>query len=265
MRVSQAGHVFTTDDFLSHPPVQAYLSTTSYFREFQPTPSIKFVERQGSLEIRQSCTIESCAWSDRDFDYFEDGEYLRDITPVKQYTTHCEAFEKAACVEMPAQVLIDAIQMSQNESLPSGVEFPPIQPSAKQLIDWWNTHAPNPKHCKAKSFEIYCRVADDDELWPADMEANTFNISSFIKLSFESAIARVGDCVLILFLTTSQDSPYDLDACNGRNHTNLGTDVIRNYWWFGWEALRGFQHHFPTAYSKLARQANEDMFADIPF
>ena len=51
-----------------------------------------------------------------------------------EHKTLCEAFKKAACVEMPAQVLIDAIQASQKESLPAQVLIDAIQASQKESL-----------------------------------------------------------------------------------------------------------------------------------
>ena len=44
-------------------------------------------------------------------------------------------------------------------------------------------------------------------------------------------------------------------------NTNLDVDELRNYWWNGWEALRGFQDIFPVVHEKLIKQASDERLA----
>ena len=61
LKISQAGHFFTTDTFFPHPQVQAYLTSQSYHQDFRPYPTICFEEGLDYIEIYQKAEIQSCA------------------------------------------------------------------------------------------------------------------------------------------------------------------------------------------------------------
>lgn len=123
-----------------------------------------------------------------------------DFAPASSDTL---AHRANACVEMPAEVLVEAVRLAR--AIPHGEGTPYVgsmaacerHPALLALCGWWNRNAPDPWHRRAGLCGIDVRVRDDGEYWPAYYETPNRPVDHPVKAP--EIAARVGDVVLVEF------------------------------------------------------------------
>lgn len=212
-----------------------------------------------SLIIRQSNKIQSCAWSDLGLEEFENMVHLRDQTPVETFHTHLEEFASDACIEMPQDLLIQAIHdatgtTDNQESIwlkNNGYEQ---SPAVRRLCQWWNENAPNPEYRRAANIVLWVRVEDDGEYWAGWHECPNHTIGTLTS----QMSARVGQHVIVEFLQgRDANTPIGNYGCmiwgvDGCEYIDVGTTVDEvDEAFYGHHMLKDFPDRFPVTWKSL--------------
>ena len=174
-----------------------------------------------------------------------------------------------ACVEMPAEVLVEAVRLALTVPYGEGSRYDPGtagmaacegHPALLALCGWWNANAPDPAHRRAGLCGINVRVREDGEYWYAYHETPNMDVDHPEK---QPGIgARIGDVVLIQFhqgqhaATLGEDGCRLWDVAGGPWWTvGVSEDEVRSgeadEGWYVLEGLASFPGRFPAAWAWL--------------
>ena len=172
-----------------------------------------------------------------------------------------------ACVEMPAEVLVEAVRLAR--AIPYGEDTPYAgsmaacerHPALLALCGWWNRNAPDPLHRRAGLCGIDVRVRDDGEYWPTYYETPNRPVNFPVK-SPEIA-ARIGDVVLVEFYQGQHAATYlgghgcELWDVAGNPWQTVGVSEAEvrsgecDEGWYPLAGLAAFPERFPKAWEWL--------------
>jgi hypothetical protein len=188
------------------------------------------------------------------------------LSPDSQET---RAHRINARLEMPAEVLVEAVRLARNIPFHSGTPYfrqgpgcGEDHPALRHLTAWWNSHCPDPAMACAAIGIPWVRVAEDGLYWPTQAEDQPRPIDRPMKTP--DTAARIGDLLLIEFLQGHADAIHDgtdlvlfdvlgREACRRRvSHRDVetgGYDPASSCL----SALATFPARFPAAWRWLTR------------
>jgi hypothetical protein len=213
-----------------------------------------------NVKITQTLNLLSHAWSDvPKVQATEETTLLRDVKPVKVFTTYQEAHQSSACVEMPAGILYRAIVNAQSLAKPE-IESYWKSDAVSVITDWWNRNAPTPEYRRAGGFDLWCRVADDDQYWNAWYENPNVDVA-FIKERWNPlACARWSDFIIIDFIQPpsayvrhDDEGWLEVLSVTGSFAYDVGCDKDEELdeAYYSWLSLKNFPSMFPAAWECL--------------
>lgn len=210
------------------------------------------------LTFYQTLRLNSCAWSDLICMSEEGVTLLRDIEPAKSFQTHVPLHRENACIEVPADVLYQAICNTRVE-----VDFEigeyDRSPGLQRLCHWWNENAPVLGTRRAAFITLWCRVEDDDWYWSGWDECPEWGMENIQKYGLRNRCARWGDFVILEFFQrqvsqqeVAQGVSTEIVGVDGKGYTDTGfarEDVDEAY--HAHYSLRDFPKRFPFAWERL--------------
>lgn len=199
---------------------------------------------------------------------------------VQQETTFSTAHDEAHCanaeVELPAQILLEAIALAQSVPFDAESDFLrgikgvmggcESHPALKLLAQWWAMNCSDRAPLGAGSAMPWVRVRDDGEYWCADQQVPNMAVSDFSYARF--AAARVGNVILVHFIAGAGDFTFDENGVNIPDVTGqldisvgIGESEVRSgefdHAWDSLKALAHFPYVFPAAHAELERLAEQ--------
>ncbi|ABW32348.1 hypothetical protein [Acaryochloris marina] len=210
------------------------------------------------LAFYQTLILNSCAWSDLICTAQEDVTLLRDIEPAQSFQTHIDLHRQNACIEIPADVLHQAICDTQVE-----VDFEigeyDRSPGLQRLCRWWNENAPVVGTRRAAFIALWCRVEDDDWYWSGWDECPEWGVENIQRYGLQDRCARWNDFVILEFfprqvsrLEVAQGASTEILGVDGKGYTDTGLareDVDEAY--HAHYSLQAFPKRFPFAWKTL--------------
>ena len=206
------------------------------------------------------------AWS---IDAFQE-EQLHEIAQTTSFSQDNEAHRDNGLVEMPAELLVKAIELASEVSFeedsdfaasvagtPGGMEQ---HPAMKLLCDWWQQMRPQGQPLEPGWASVLVRVRDDGEYWWADREIPNAPVIEFNPGGLNAA--RIGDQILVFFMAKQESAVFDAQGMttflpNGEPFSTLGIDREK-YISEGWDearnglrAMANFSSNFPYAWDNL--------------
>ena len=279
LRPTDRGQVFSTD--INAWPRTGVRSLPSCDR----MPCAVLSPRELSRD-RQDATVQGWNFAGDEFAIEEvlelPGILLSDIWGFEEFSeeqlhevAHTAAFDPAsptscahranACVEMPPEVLVEAVTLARGVPYGSGTAYAGSMaacerhPALLSLCGWWNANAPDPKHQRAGLCLPWVRVRDDGNYWCAHDETPTMPVDRSVKRP--AMAARIGDVVLVEFAqgqgAATFGSGLELWDVAGDPWYSVGVDegeVRSGECDEGRHALRslaGFPERFPVAWAWL--------------
>lgn len=202
---------------------------------------------------------------------------LHELPQTTLYTGFVQEHRANGVAELPADILLQAIQLAIN--VPYSRErdilaFAPAgspsgrfeqHPALRLVCQWWEQHRKDkPGAMSAGLVMPYVRVLDDDQYWCGNLECPPSPISGMAACA--QSAATCGDGVLVQFLASVKHSTFskgylDLYLADGRPWADVGVsraDVESGEYdeaWCSLDALSGFPERFPAAYESLVKLA----------
>lgn len=200
-----------------------------------------------------------------------DQEQLHEIKHSSKFSTYLTEHQDNAEHEMPASVLLKAI--NQAREIPFGKESEysgkgagkcESHPAMITLNQWWEESRTDNAPMKAGFAMPWVRARDDDEYWCGYGETPNEKISN---MGYEKkSAARVGDAFLLIYSASHEHFVFNENhylqtfLADGQKYAEVGVskeDVLSGEWdeaWFALEALAGIPGRFPEAYKALQKQ-----------
>lgn len=199
-------------------------------------------------------------------------EQLHEIKQVARFTSHHEAHDANADHEMPAAVLLHAIQQARTTPFGKTSEYMKgfasceKHPALVTLNEWWEEHRTDGKPMKAGHAMPWIRVRDDDEYWCGYGEVPNQKIPGM--LYSKKANARVGDSILLVYCAAAEHFTYPAPhavqtyLADGQEFVDIGgvgkEMLLSGEYdeaWYALDALCGLPERFPEAFASLQRLA----------
>lgn len=208
------------------------------------------------------------AWSISAFDE----EQLHEVRQSAAFSSCNEAHRANGAVEMPADLLVQAIKQAEEipfdtdsafaasvAGVPGGMEQ---HPAMRLLCDWWETVRPAGEPFRPGYAMPLVRVRDDGEYWWGHHEVPNSPVDDFNPTGRDAA--RIGDLVLVLFQACQSSATFDESGMttllpSGTTFSTIGIDKEQylsgesDEAWYCLNALASFRLRFPAAWEVLTK------------
>lgn len=232
--------------------------------------------------IEENLTIPAIAYEQAWSIHAHNEEQLHEVKQTSKFSAHQALHRANGSVEMPASVLLEAIELAMTVPFDAESDFwkPGIlrqgvfesHPALQLLTGWFEANRIDNKTMKSGHAMPWVRVRDDDQYWCGHYEVPNEPIANFASCS--PATAVLGESIILTFCASHTHSIWtderglETFLADGQSWGQAGIDKELfesgeyDEAWYSLSALSRFAARYPAAYDELKSLANKTSSKD---